>query len=93
MKAQSSTSQLAQDKTNKSHASHNGVPAVSDASQKEWMEYVYMQKPRPTDVTGVDVTLTVIDPNGNTYDIGTATSDSYGHYNLMSSLKYQENTP
>ena len=60
-----------------------GVPAVSDASQKAWMEYVYFQKPRPTDVTGVDVTLKVIDPNGNTYDIGTATSDSYGHYNLM----------
>jgi outer membrane protein assembly factor BamB len=60
-----------------------GVPAVSDASQKAWMQYVYFQKPRPTDVTGVDVTLKVIDPNGNTYHIGTATTDSYGHYNLM----------
>jgi hypothetical protein len=61
----------------------NGVPAVSDASQKGWMQYVYFQKPCPTDVTGVDVKLKVLDPNGNTYDIGTATSDAYGHYSLM----------
>jgi hypothetical protein len=60
-----------------------GVPAVSDACQREWMQYVYFQKPRPTNTTGVDVTLKVVDPNGNTYDIGTATSDSYGHYSLM----------
>ena len=31
----------------------NGVPAVSDASQSAWMQYVYMQKPKPTDATGV----------------------------------------
>ena len=61
----------------------NGVPAMSDAIQKEWMQYVYFQKPRPTNATGVNVTLKVIDPNGNTYDIGTATTDVYGHYNLM----------
>ena len=60
-----------------------GVPAVSDASQKGWMESVYMQKPRPTDTVGVNVKLTVLDPNGNTYDIGNATSDAYGHYSLM----------
>ena len=35
----------------------NGVPAVSDASQAAWMEYVYMQKPKPTDVTGVPITI------------------------------------
>jgi hypothetical protein len=61
----------------------NGVPAMADANQREWMQYVYFQKPRPTNATGVDVTLKVIDPNGNTYDIGTATSDAYGHYSLM----------
>jgi hypothetical protein len=57
-----------------------GVPAVSDASQTAWMEYVYMQYPRPTNVTGVDVTINVIDPNGNTYKVGTATSDANGFY-------------
>jgi len=35
----------------------NGVPAVSDESMGEWMKYVYAQFPRPTDVTGVQVTL------------------------------------
>ena len=39
----------------------NGVPAVSDASQGAWMEYVYMQKPKPTNVTGVPVSLDVVD--------------------------------
>ena len=42
-----------------------------------------MQKPRPMDTVGVDVILTVIDPNNNVYDIGKATSDSSGKYSLM----------
>jgi hypothetical protein len=59
-----------------------GVPAVSDASMKDWMEYVYMQKPRPTDATGVPVTLSVVDANGNYREIGKVTSDSDGSYSL-----------
>jgi hypothetical protein len=59
----------------------NGVPAVSDASMKSWMEYVYMQKPRPTDATGVQVTLSVVDANGNYRDIGTATTND-GFFSL-----------
>ena len=59
-----------------------GVPAVSDASQKAWMEYVYMQKPRPTDTVGVQVTLSVVDSNGNYREIGQATSDADGFYSL-----------
>jgi hypothetical protein len=61
----------------------NGVPCVSDASQQAWMEYVYMQQNKPTDVTGVDVYLTVVDANGNYRYIGTATSDSSGTYSLQ----------
>ena len=30
-----------------------GVPAVSDDSMAPWMEYIYMQKPIPTNATGV----------------------------------------
>jgi len=56
----------------------NGVPCVSDASESHWMEYVYQQQPIPTDVTGVPVTLTETDHNGNTYTIGTTTTDSSG---------------
>jgi len=56
----------------------NGVAAVSDESMSAWMEYVYMQKPKPTDITGVEVILTVLDPNGNYYEVGRATSDASG---------------
>jgi outer membrane protein assembly factor BamB len=61
----------------------NGVPAVSDASMSEWMEYVYMQKPRPTNATGVQVTLDVIDSNNNYRNIGTTTSDSNGFFSFQ----------
>jgi len=60
----------------------NGVAAVSDASMSDWMEYVYMQKPRPTNTTGVDVNVDVLDANGNFRNIGTATTDSNGFYSL-----------
>jgi hypothetical protein len=58
----------------------NGVPAVSDASMSDWMEYVYKLFPRPADTVGVDVSLDVIDANGNFRNIGTATSDSSGFF-------------
>ncbi|MCW4044901.1 MAG: PQQ-binding-like beta-propeller repeat protein [Candidatus Bathyarchaeota archaeon] len=58
----------------------NGVPAVSDESMSAWMEYVYMQKPCPTNVKGVQVTLDTLDPNGNFVHIGTATSDMSGNF-------------
>ena len=60
----------------------NGVPAVSDASQSAWMEYVYMQKPRPMDTVGVPIVLSVVDANGNYRDIGTTTSDANGFFSL-----------
>jgi hypothetical protein len=59
----------------------NGVPAVSEESQREWMEYVYMQQLKPA-ATGVPVTISVYDPNGNTYEVGTATSNGDGFYTL-----------
>jgi hypothetical protein len=59
-----------------------GVPAVCDDNMTAWMEYVYMQYARPTDVMGVDVTISVLDPNGNVYDVGTATSDASGNFVL-----------
>jgi hypothetical protein len=42
-----------------------------------------MQKPKPTDVTGVKVALDVIDANGNQRNIGTATSDSSGTFSYQ----------
>ena len=58
----------------------NGLPAVSDESMTPWMEYVYEQKPRPSDVVGVDVVLSVFDPNGNVYDVVTVTSNGEGKF-------------
>jgi outer membrane protein assembly factor BamB len=58
----------------------NGVPAISDEDQSEWMEYVYMQKPCPGDAQGVTVKLYSIDPNGNYQDIGEVTSDMWGNF-------------
>jgi len=60
----------------------NGVPAVSDASESAWMQYVYEQQPMPNDVTGVPVTISVIDSNGNYRTIGTTTTDSSGMFTL-----------
>jgi len=60
----------------------NGLPCVSDASMSQWMEYVYMQQPCPTNTTGVPVTISVIDSNGNTRQIGTTTSNAYGTYSF-----------
>jgi hypothetical protein len=60
----------------------NGLPCVSDASMSQWMEYVYMQQPMPTNTTGVPVTLSVIDSNGNNRPIGTTTTTSSGFYSL-----------
>jgi hypothetical protein len=61
----------------------NGVPAISDANQTNWMAYVYMQQPKPLDAIGVEVTLTVLDPNGNCYDVATTASDVNGFYSAI----------
>jgi hypothetical protein len=60
----------------------NGLPCVSDASMSQWMEFVYQQQPCPANVIGVPVTISVLDSNGNQYDIGTAMSDGSGTYSL-----------
>ena len=44
----------------------------------DWMKYLYMQFPIPSDAVGVDVTIDTIDPNGNWIHIGTATMWSLG---------------
>ena len=60
----------------------NGVPAVSDASMAGWMEYVYEQKGFPTNCTGVEVSINVLDANNNYREIGKATTDASGYYSL-----------
>jgi hypothetical protein len=60
----------------------NGLPAVSDASQTQFMEAVYEQQPMPSNITGVPVTISVLDSNGNSRVIGTTTSNDLGTYAL-----------
>jgi hypothetical protein len=60
----------------------NGLPCVSESSMTGFMEAVYEQQPMPTNVTGVPVTLSVIDVNGNHYNIGTTTTNAMGTYGL-----------
>jgi outer membrane protein assembly factor BamB len=61
----------------------HGVPAVADESMGEWMEYVYMQKPRPIDVLGVEVVVYVLDPNNNYYEVARTTADEDGFFNVV----------
>jgi hypothetical protein len=58
----------------------NGVPAVADENMSDWMLHVYKQFELPADVIGVEVVLSVLDPNNNCYEIGRATSDASGFY-------------
>jgi hypothetical protein len=47
------------------------------------MEYVYMQKGKPTNTTGVPVSIDVIDANGNFRNVGTAISDASGAFSYQ----------
>ncbi len=60
----------------------NGLPAVSDTSMTNWMEYVYMQQPFPANTTGVPISIDVIDSNGNYRNIGSTTSDASGKFSF-----------
>ncbi len=54
------------------------VAAVSDADQGEYMEFIYMQKPCPADVTGVPVKIFATSSDGSTVELATVTSDANG---------------
>jgi hypothetical protein len=58
----------------------NGVPVISDANMTDWMGYIYQQKPLPTDATGVEVIVSVLDPNNNCYEVARTTSDTSGYF-------------
>lgn len=60
----------------------NGLPCVSDASQSAFMEAVYQQQQMPTNLTGVQVTINVVDSNGNYRTIGSTVSNAYGTYSF-----------
>jgi hypothetical protein len=57
-----------------------GTPAISDEDMSAWMEYLFQQQAYPADAKGVEVVLTVVDPNNNVYEIGRTTSDLTGNF-------------
>jgi hypothetical protein len=59
-----------------------GVPASSDNSMKDWMAYVHQQQLPPSEYTGVDVHIVILDANNNWQDLGTTTTDNKGQYSM-----------
>ncbi len=59
-----------------------GTPAIADENMSAWMEYLYMQKPIPSDVKGVPVMLTATGPDGSVFNIGTVTTEMSGVFGL-----------
>ena len=60
-----------------------GTPAIADEYMTGWMQYLYQQKPMPTNATGVTISLDVIDSNNNFRNIGTTTSDITGAFSYV----------
>ena len=60
----------------------NGLPCVSDDSMTGLMEAAYEQQPLPSNLTGVPITVYVLDSNNNYRSIGTTTSDASGTYGM-----------
>ncbi|MBT0159007.1 PQQ-binding-like beta-propeller repeat protein [Candidatus Bathyarchaeota archaeon A05DMB-2] len=62
----------------------NGVPAISDADMSMWMDYLYGQNAtllnNPPKPDGVEVSLSVLDSNGNYRSIGTTKTNSDGFF-------------
>jgi hypothetical protein len=60
-----------------------GTPAIADESMDAWMEYMFHQRPMPTDAKGVEVVIETLDPNGNTYELGRTTTDTNGVFGCV----------
>jgi hypothetical protein len=60
----------------------NGLPCVSDPSMSGLMEAAYEQQPLPSNLTGVPISVFVLDSNNNYRSIGTTTSNALGDWGL-----------
>ncbi len=59
------------------------TPAIADENMEAWMEYLYEQQAKPTNASGVTISLDTIDPNNNYVHIGTVKSDMDGMFKKM----------
>jgi PQQ-like domain len=62
-----------------------GTPCVSKVSMATWMDFLHLQMPidgfyHNVTITGVPVSIDVVQPNGNYIHIATVTSDASGAY-------------
>jgi hypothetical protein len=57
-----------------------GTPAISDEHMSEWMEYLYMDQPKPTDASGVPVQIKAYAESVAEINVGTVYSDINGNY-------------
>ena len=60
-----------------------GTPAIADKDMSAWMEYLIEQEPIPGNAQGVPVTLTGVDPDGQSFKIADVTSDISGNFGYM----------
>jgi hypothetical protein len=60
-----------------------GTPAIADEYMTPWMEYLHMQQPKPADAKGVEVVISVLDSNNNSYEVGRTTSDASGQFAFL----------
>ena len=60
-----------------------GTAAVSKDSMTGQMEYLHMNRPAPTNTTGVLVTLVATAADGTTISIGQTTSNAQGHFTFQ----------
>jgi hypothetical protein len=70
-----------------------GTAAVSDESMTAWMEYLHMQQPKPTNTTGVQITLTAVDQSGASTVIDQVWSDANGNFKKLWTPTLKVNTP
>lgn len=56
------------------------TPCVSKESMTQWMEYLHMQAPIPSSVTGVSVSIDAVAPDGKSVHIADVTTDMSGTF-------------
>jgi hypothetical protein len=57
-----------------------GTPCVSKDSMADWMAYLHLQGPCPTNINGVPVSIDAVGPDGSPVHLGNVVSDESGTF-------------
>ncbi len=60
-----------------------GTPAIADWNMSSWMEYLYFQREFPSNIQGVEVTLSATAPDGTVTTIGKPYSTASGVFGFQ----------